>query len=134
MTWNKAVKKLDAGVAALIKKRDGYVCITCKSRCRGRNRHAGHFRKRGMFATRFNLENVNLQCARCNKWLHGNEGVYAVELDKKYGQGTAGALVFLSGRKVKWPTSYLLRLIEAAKKGIAAYEKEYKDLFRKCLN
>ena len=29
--------------------------------------------------------NVNCQCVRCNKWLHGNLGIYAINLIEKHG-------------------------------------------------
>ena len=53
---------------------------------------AGHFRHRSL--NTFFLEiNVHCQCIYCNRFLHGNLGVYAVELDKKYGAGTAERLI-----------------------------------------
>jgi len=33
----------------------------------------------------FDEMNINAQCTRCNKWLHGNLAVYAVYLVNKYG-------------------------------------------------
>lgn len=53
---------------------------------------AGHFVKRGVWGLRYDPLNVHLQCKRCNKHLDGNEGWYAVNLDKKYETGTAARL------------------------------------------
>ena len=56
--------------------------------------HAGHF----IHGDRMDYvpRNVNAQCARCNKYLHGNLAVYAVKIDEKYGPGTARELVAIS--------------------------------------
>ena len=77
-----------------IRKRDKWKCITCGIIIIGRQMHAGHFRHGDWMD--FVETNVNSQCSRCNKWLHGNLGIYAIELDKKYGAGTAAGLVELS--------------------------------------
>ena len=53
---------------------------------------AGHFIKRSCKTLRYDEENVNLQCTRCNHFLSGNDGRYAVQLDAKYGKGTAKRL------------------------------------------
>lgn len=51
--------------------------------------HAGHFCKRAIKNIKFHERNVHLQCQRCNLYLDGNEGWYAINLDKRYGPGTA---------------------------------------------
>lgn len=53
---------------------------------------AGHFVKRSVHGLRYHERNVHLQCTKCNHFLGGNEGWYAVNLDKKYGVGTAEKL------------------------------------------
>lgn len=53
---------------------------------------AGHFVKRTVWGLKYDPMNVHLQCTRCNKYLDGNEGWYAVNLDKQYGQGMAAKL------------------------------------------
>lgn len=76
----------------------GYVaCVTCGSIHHWKEIELGHF-VHGKLD--FLKENTNPQCTRCNKFLHGNLGVYAVFLDKTYGQGTAERLIAL-GRKEK---------------------------------
>lgn len=59
----------------------------------GNQEHAGHFVGRGNYFLRYFDENVNDQCARCNRWLHGNNAAYATNLDLKYGFGTAQRLI-----------------------------------------
>lgn len=81
---------------------------------------AGHFVKRGVKNLRFNEQNVHLQCKRCNKHLDGNEGWYAVNLDKRYGVGTAESLKLLESdyRRdgFKFTRDYLDGVIERYKK------------------
>lgn len=55
-------------------------CVCCGSR---NNLQAGHFHH-GVLD--FDEMNINAQCARCNKWLHGNLSQYSVYLINKYGQ------------------------------------------------
>jgi len=62
-------------------------CFTCGSRNPWKEDNAGHFEHKD--ALDFVTLNIHRQCVRCNKWLHGNLGVYAINLDKKYGSGTA---------------------------------------------
>lgn len=68
-----------------IRARDGK-CVTCGERS---NLQAGHFFHNVLD---FDEENVNAQCARCNKWLHGNLAVYANYLLNKLGQERFEAL------------------------------------------
>ena len=68
------------------------ICFTCHKKKPWKEMDAGHFRHRSLFT--FFLEiGVHCQCTYCNRFLHGNLGIYAVELDKKYGQGTAEKLI-----------------------------------------
>ena len=47
---------------------------------------AGHYRSRGSAShLRFNLFNIHLQCARCNRYLSGNVVEYRKELIKRIG-------------------------------------------------
>lgn len=62
-------------------------CVTC-----GKLMHwekdgaqAGHFVRRRHRATRWRLENVNVQCVYCNKYLDGNEGEHGAYIIRTYG-------------------------------------------------
>jgi len=57
-------------------------CFTCGKRDRWRLLQAGHFHHGHLD---FEPLNIHPQCARCNKWLHGNLNEYAHALVKKYG-------------------------------------------------
>ena len=43
---------------------------------------AGHFQGRSKYSTRWDEDNVKVQCTRCNKWRHGALDMYAINLDK----------------------------------------------------
>jgi regulator of sigma D len=72
-----------------IVKRDKGICFTCGNS----GTQAGHFCHSRLD---FDEINLNCQCVRCNHFLSGNLGIYALFLDKKYGAGTAEALIYRS--------------------------------------
>ena len=77
---------------------NGYVtCVTCGKVENYKNVDLGHFIDGKLD---FHLQNTGPQCTRCNRFLHGNLGVYAVYLDKTYGEGAAERLIAL-GKKEK---------------------------------
>lgn len=102
--------------------RAGY-CFTCgivtptETKASG---HAGHFVKRAVKNIKFAELNVHLQCQRCNLYLDGNEGWYAINLDKRYGLGTAEHLKQLEAEYrrdgFKITRDYLNEIIEKYKK------------------
>jgi len=62
------------------------ICISCDKP----GNQAGHYlptSSNPQPSLVFNEKNVNLQCAHCNCWLHGNQHDYAKGLIKKYGEG-----------------------------------------------
>ena len=65
-----------------IRQRDKGKCFSCGNIRHWEQQQAGHFRH-GTWD--FDERNINCQCVRCNKWLHGNLGTYAVRLIEKYG-------------------------------------------------
>jgi hypothetical protein len=67
-------------------KRDNFTCFTCGQP----GNQASHF-----CHNRLDFDEMNLHCGcvRCNHFLSGNLGVYAINLDKRYGPGTAEALI-----------------------------------------
>ena len=64
--------------------------------------HAGHyFREKGSDkreSVALDEVNVNLQCAKCNKYLSGNESNYQIGLIRKYGQKEFDNLVIRSNQ------------------------------------
>ena len=96
---NKLEAKADRVFSQYIRLRNadnnGIVhCFTCgkplKWRGHGGNdgsaAHCGHYIKRTKRALRFNEINCQVQCLRCNNFLHGNDGVFRRNLVYKYGE------------------------------------------------
>ena len=84
-TITKLRREADRVFSLYVRARDNYICITCG----GVGNQAGHFMSRRYNATRFDEENVNAQCYRCNVLFYGEQYKYAQELELKYGDGTA---------------------------------------------
>ena len=92
-------RKLDLAFSFYIRQRDqGKPCITCGKHA---PLQAGHFIKRQHQATRWDERNCHGQCVRCNMWLHGNEGAYALALVDKYGRATVDELLLLKHKTAK---------------------------------
>lgn len=92
---SKLKKKAEKEFHKWIVKRDKGICFTCGKT----GNQAGHFKhgKLDFWAT-----NLHCQCARCNYFLSGNLGVYAINLEKKYGQGTCDMLLIESQKEQKF--------------------------------
>lgn len=76
--------------------------------------HAGHWIKdtRNGNSTSFDEHNVHGQCKRCNRFLNGNEGNYAMFLLKKYGEGELDRLTALKHKVKKWTIFELENIIK----------------------
>ena len=97
---------------------DGYgECITCGKRLHYKAAHAGHFQKRKHYSTRWEEENVNLQCAGCNTYNDGEQYQYAKALELKYGDGTSDKLHQMArdGIGQKFPSAEIEQIIEDIK-------------------
>jgi hypothetical protein len=86
---NKLKKRAEAVFHKFIVLRDKNTCFTCGNT----GNQAGHFCHSRLD---FDEINLNCQCVRCNHFLSGNLGRYAIFLDKVYGAGTAEALILRS--------------------------------------
>jgi hypothetical protein len=78
-------KRIDPPFHRFIRLRDtneaGYgKCISCDKAIHFHEGDAGHFQSRQHKATRWNEENVNLQCKSCNMWEGGNAYEYGKAL------------------------------------------------------
>ena len=95
-----------------IRKRDeGNSCISCGSI---HANQAGHyFPVKGFSIVRYDEINVNLQCAGCNCYQHGNPQQYRIGLVKKYGEDAVKALENRAERKpYKWTREQLAEIIK----------------------
>jgi len=99
-----------------IRTRDeGMVCISCGS---DKANQAGHWVSvKQSSALRFHEWNVNLQCAGCNLYLHGNQVMYRVGLVKKIGEKAVCELesLYIGNRIRKWGRSELEDIINKYK-------------------
>jgi 5-methylcytosine-specific restriction endonuclease McrA len=87
----RLVKKLDALCRQILLKRDVcyenlFHCISCKKLLPINEGQTGHYISRRYESLRWDLRNINLQCAHCNKWLSGNLVEYRKSLVAKYGE------------------------------------------------
>jgi hypothetical protein len=64
-------------------------CFTCGSVGHYKKMDGGHFIPAQYNSHCFNEKNVHPQETNCNKFLGGNQLVYARKIDEKYGKGTA---------------------------------------------
>jgi hypothetical protein len=68
-------------------------CVTCGVVKHWKEMQAGHFvHARKTNHVSYDKRNVNPQCPRCNKWLHGNLARYTVFLVERYGAGIVDEL------------------------------------------
>lgn len=72
---------------------------------------------------RYDEENVNAQCYRCNVAFSGEQYKYAVALDRKYGEGTAERLHKASASLHQFTVDELEQVIRDSKIQIEYYER-----------
>tara|TARA_B110000240_G_C13485909_1_gene447387 strand:+ start:508 stop:918 length:411 start_codon:yes stop_codon:yes gene_type:complete len=106
-TISKLKKELDKWFSLYIRLRDaneyGMIqCFTCGI-VRGYKdgMQNGHFQSRKHLATRFDEENCQVQCIKCNMFSQGEQFKFGLNLDVKYGEGTAEELEFLARNTLK---------------------------------
>ena len=99
---SKLKKELDKWFSLYIRLREaneyGMVqCFTCGI-VRGYKdgMQNGHFQSRKHMATRFDEENCQIQCLKCNIFDSGQQYLFSLRLDEKYGEGTAEELECLA--------------------------------------
>ena len=127
VAWLK--KKADAEFSKYIRHRDGEKrldgwyskCITCGAWKPLVAMQNGHFVSRKASVLRYDEENCNAQCVADNMFKQGDQYQYAIELDKKYGDGTAVKLHAQRMDTHKWTTDELEQIIKDAKEQVAWY-------------
>jgi len=83
-------RKLDRIFSEFIRLRDsnkdGYgCCISCGKIIHWKEGHCGHYINRRHLSLRYDEQNCNLQCVKCNSFDEGNNIGYTRGLIKKYG-------------------------------------------------
>ena len=115
-TRKQIVKELDTIFSQYIRlkgaDKNGFgICVTCGKKDLVKNMDAGHFRSRRFYSTRWDEDNVNIQCKRCNIWGYGEEYLYSLYLGEKLSK----KLYNKSQEIIKFANIDLLNLIEKYK-------------------
>ena len=112
----KVVSKLDTVFSKYIRLRnakdDLVECFTCGKQDEWKKMQCGHFRSRSHYSTRWNEINCQVQCVGCNMYKQGEQYIFGVKLDSKYGEGTANELLLKSKMIQKFTTQDLRDLIQ----------------------
>jgi hypothetical protein len=125
-------KKADKYFSQYVRYRDGEFkrgdwlveCITCGIEKPLKEMQAGHFVSRRVNELRFEEMNVNAQCIGCNMFKQGEQYLYSKNLDAKYGDGTADALMAKRHLTHKFTVTELEEIIQDAKTQIEWYQKQ----------
>lgn len=80
-----------------VRIKSGGKCFTCENFQPWKEMNASHFIHGKLD---FDEMNINACCVRCNKWLSGNLGEYAIRLIKKYGLKAVDDLKLRASRAV----------------------------------
>lgn len=109
----------------------GATCFTCdKTELQGSDWHTAHFVNAGKSAAaRFDPDNLRPCCYRCNVGLKGNLAEFSIRLLDQIGEAKFRALLARSRRSYKWTAPDLVELIEAIRRGPAAYECAFYSRF-----
>jgi hypothetical protein len=99
-------------------------CITCRRLYHWKVMQAGHYIKRTWSKTRFHDKNVNAQCEWCNTMKEGNNELYELRLDQKYGAGTARELEAMKFEPIRLDRGWYLTMIDHYRDKIKAIRKE----------
>lgn len=116
-TRSQLVKELDKVFSEYIRKRDadhnGNVsCFTCGKVAHWKEMQCGHFQSRKHYATRWDEQNCQVQDSGCNIFRSGEQFKFGINLDKKYGQGTAETLERMARFTIKFTNVELAEKIE----------------------
>jgi len=110
------IRLADAAFSKHIRSKDAVdgiaECVTCSLRKPWKELQAGHFVSRSKHALRYAERNVHVQCYRCNVLLKGNYPIYALFLQRKYGDTILEDLYAETFTIKKWSTSELEEMIE----------------------
>ena len=121
------IKKLDVVFSKVIRLRDSVngenTCITCYKILPINKLDAGHFMTRDSMATRYDERNVQPQCISCNRFHGGRQAEFGIELDKKYGEGTARGLIDKSHTIKKYYAEELSELLSYYKERLKLLEE-----------
>ncbi len=116
MSNSTLIKALDYEFSRFVRTRDSggshhAKCFTCQEDFHIDKLSTGHFVRRRNTGLRWHPKNSHSQCFFCNGTLDGNEEIYEIRLDLKYGPGTAEMLRKVGRETKKWTTPELQELL-----------------------
>ena len=114
--WSKYVRLRDSDQFGIAE------CITCKVKKPHTQMQCGHFVTRGANGLRYNEENTNSQCVGCNMFKSGEQYLYSVALDLKYGDGTAKQLMNQRAQTKTFKAQELEDIIKYSKEQVKWFE------------
>jgi len=105
-TISKLKKELDKFFSLYIRLREATLegatqCFTCGKVDHYKRLQCGHFQSRRHHSTRWNEQNCQVQCVKCNMFEQGEQWKFGLQLNAKYGQGTSIMLEELARETVK---------------------------------
>lgn len=120
-TRKTLITKLDKVFSEYIRRRyaknEIATCVTCGKKDHWKKLQAGHFMSRKHYATRWDEDNVEVQCSACNVFRYGEQYLFA----KYLGTEKADMLLAKSRETVKFPDWEIQEMIEL-------YKNKIKDL------
>lgn len=116
------VAKLDAVFSEYVRRRyakdDIAECVTCGKRDHYKSLQAGHFISRKQYATRWDEDNVQVQCVACNVYRYGEQYKFGLYLGAEKSQ----ELLQKSRQTIKYLDYELQEMIEIYKHKLAQLE------------
>ncbi len=128
LTRQQLVKKLDKVFSEYIRRKDADVngnvkCVTCSKISHYKTMHCGHFQPRQYKTTRWEEDNVAVQCPGCNTFRGGEQYLFARYLDRKR-SGLSKSLYEKSRENKKILTVEIEEMIEIYKEKIKGLNNE----------
>ena len=118
-TRKTLIKKLDTVFSEYIRRRYAVneiaTCITCGKKDHWKKLQNGHFMSRKHYATRWDEDNVGVQCSACNVFRYGEQYLFA----KYLGTEKADMLLAKSRETVKFPDWEIQEMIDLYKTKIS---------------
>ena len=115
-TRKNLVKRLDTVFSLYIRLREAdnemVKCFTCEKVSHyKKNMQCGHFQSRAKYSTRWDPNNCQVQCYGCNVMQQCRQYQFGLNLEQKYGKGTAEKLLIKSQKTVKYSNEDLQEMI-----------------------
>lgn len=118
-TRKTLITKLDKVFSEYIRRKDAKndiaTCVTCGKKDHWKKLQAGHFMSRKHYATRWDEDNVEVQCSACNVFRYGEQYLFA----KYLGTEKADMLLNKSRETVKFPDWEIQEMIDLYKTKIS---------------